>query len=63
MTVGSTKTLSMAAQIGCGVRKEDSHLVTDAETSALWDKLAAEHAQLKRDHPGQEIYVPNDPAF
>lgn len=61
MTIGSTKLLSMAAAIGNGITKADSHLVTDAESSALWDKLAADLEATKAKHPGATIDLPNDP--
>ena len=62
MTIGSTKMLSMTAAIVRGVKKTDSHLVTDAESSALWDKLDADVKATKVKHPGAAIDIPNDPA-
>lgn len=59
MTIESRKLFSMAAQIGRGMRKSDSHLVTDAESSETWDKIAAEHAAGKKAGLGMEI--PFDP--
>lgn len=61
MTIGSTQMLSMAAAIGIGIKKTDSHLVTDAESSALWDKLAADLEATKAKHPGATIELPSDP--
>lgn len=61
MTIGSTKLLSMYAAIVRGVRKADSHLVTDEESSSKWDELEASNAELKAKHPGAEFAVPNDP--
>lgn len=60
MTIESRTLFSIQAAILNGIRKEDSHLVTDAESSRAWDKLAAEIAQLRRDHPDKVIAVPND---
>jgi hypothetical protein len=60
---GSKKILSMVAQIARGVRKSDSHLVTNAETSREWDQLATSHDNLMTEHPGAEIEIPNDPDF
>lgn len=61
MSIGSTKILSMNAAIARGAKKADSHLVTDDETSAMWDKLEAEHKKLLAAHPGKFIDIPNDP--
>lgn len=58
---GSKKILSMVAQITRGVKKADSHLVTDAETSREWDELAASHETLMAKHPGARVEIPNDP--
>lgn len=60
---GSKKILSMVAQIARGVKKSDSHLVTDAETSREWDQLATSHKDLMAKHPGAEVEIPNDPDF
>jgi hypothetical protein len=58
----SKKLLSMAAAIANGTRKENSHLVTDAADSAMWDKLAADLARTKALHgPKAEIEIPFDP--
>ncbi len=61
MTIGSRKLLSMDAQIARGVRKSDSHLVTDAETSRKWDELVAGHDAMKVQHPDVGFAIPNDP--
>lgn len=61
MTIGSTKLLSMNAAIVRGVKKADSHLVTDDESSAMWDKLETSIAATKKAHPGAIIDIPNDP--
>lgn len=61
MSIGSKKLLSMDAQIVRGVQKAESHLVTDDESSAKWDELAAEHESLKSKHPGIGFAIPNDP--
>ncbi len=61
MSSGSKKLLSMDAQIARGVRKSDSHLVTDTETSRKWDELASEHEALKAAYPGIGFAIPNDP--
>lgn len=58
---GSKKMLSMVAQITRGVKKSDSHLVTDAKSSREWDELAADHADLMAKHPGARVEIPNDP--
>lgn len=59
MTLGSRKLFSMVAQIGRGVRKSDSHLVTDDESSRTWDKIAGEVEQIKQS--GQGVEIPHDP--
>ena len=51
----------MAAAIGRGARKQDSHLVTNDEESRMWDDIAADHARILREHPGARIDIPNDP--
>ena len=61
MTIGTRKLASMQAQIGNGIRKQDSHLVTDTESSAAWDRLAAQLANIKRSNPSAVIDVVNDP--
>lgn len=61
MTIGSTKVLSMTAAITRGVKKGDSHLVTDDESSAMWDKLVTSVAATKTANPGAAIDIPNDP--
>jgi len=61
MSIGSKKLLSMDAQIALGVRKSDSHLVTDTETSRKWDELAASHEAMKARYPGIGFAIPNDP--
>lgn len=61
MTIGSTKILSMNAAIVRGVKKSESHLVTDDESSAMWDKLATSIAATKQANPGAVIDIPNDP--
>lgn len=61
MTIGSKQHSSMLAAIARGVKKADSHLVTDAETSKAWDELAAEHKDLMAKHPGAHLEIPNDP--
>lgn len=63
MTVGSKKLLSMLAQIGRGVRKTDSHLVTDEETSRAWDDLAKSRDKTLTRHPGVGIDIPHDPDY
>ncbi len=61
MSIGSKTLLSMDAAVVRGVRKSDSHLVTDAETSRKWDELVAEHEALKAEHPGVGFAIPNAP--
>lgn len=61
MTVSSTKILSMTAAILRGVKKSSSHLVNNAEDSAMWDKLETDVAATKAAHPGSVIDLPNDP--
>lgn len=61
MTIGSTKVLSMTAAIVRGVKKGDSHLVTNDESSAMWDKLAKDVLRTKVANPGAAIDIPNDP--
>lgn len=59
--IGTKKLSSMLAQIARGVKKADSHLVTDAETSRRWDELAAEHKELMAKNPRGRLEIPNDP--
>lgn len=59
MTIDSRKLFSMTAQIGRGVQKSESHLVTDEESSRAWDKIAGEVEQIKASGHGVEI--PHDP--
>lgn len=61
MTVGIKKLSSMLAQIARGVKKADSHLVTDAESSREWDSLAADHKELMTKNPRGHLEIPNDP--
>lgn len=63
MTVETSKVSSIAAAIGRGVKKQDSHLVTDDETSQLWDKIEADHKKILRENPHARIEIPNDPDF
>lgn len=60
MTVESKKMLSMVAAIGNGIKKKNSHLVSDAEESKLWDRLEIDIAETKKRHPGAVIDVPSD---
>lgn len=50
----------MYAQITRGVPKEESRFVTDDETSALWDQIASEVDQIRKDHPKAQFAVPNE---
>lgn len=59
--IGTKKLSSMLAQIARGVKKTDSHLVTDDETSRAWDELAADHKKLMTRHPRGRLEIPNDP--
>lgn len=60
--VDSVKVLSMNAAIARGTAKADAgHLVTDAASSALWDRLEADHARLVAANPGRHVEIPNDP--
>jgi hypothetical protein len=52
---------SMLAQIARGVKKSDSHLVTDAESSRDWDAVAADHKKLMDKNPRGHLEIPNDP--
>lgn len=61
MAVDSRKLFSMTAQIGRGVRKSESHLVTDAESSKAWDEVAGDVARIKAS--GQGVEIPHDPEF
>lgn len=57
---GSTKLLSMIAAIARGETKANSHLVENAADGKQWDKLAADHARLLKDHPGAFVEIPNE---
>lgn len=61
MTIGTKKLSSMLAQIARGVKKSDSHLVTDPESSTAWDSLAEDHKKLMDKHPKGHLKIPNDP--
>lgn len=61
MTMESRKLFSMAAQVARGMRKSDSHLVTDAESSKTWDEIAASQEETKK--AGYGIEIPHDPEF
>lgn len=52
---------SMAAAIARGTPKSETHLVTDDESSAAWDRLEAEHRQLLRQNPNARVEIPSDP--
>lgn len=56
----SDKLASMTASIANGVPKENSRFVVDEESSKKWDTLAAEIAQIRKDHPGADIGIPHE---
>ena len=51
---------SMYAQIVNGVPKEQSHLVTDAESEQMWDTISGEVEQMKADNPDIVFSIPNE---
>lgn len=51
---------SMYGQIVRGVTKEDSRFVTDDESSALWDTIAAEVEAMRAENPQVVFDVPNE---
>ncbi len=40
--------------------KEDSRHVTDAETAALYDQIAAEVAAIRAENPTAQFAIPNE---
>lgn len=59
--IGTKLHASMLAAIARGVKKSETHLVTDAESSQAWDQLAAEHRALMAKNPRGHLEIPNDP--
>jgi hypothetical protein len=58
--VDSDELASMYAQIVNGVPKEQSRFVTDEESSAAWEQIAAEVEQMRADNPNVIFDVPNE---
>jgi hypothetical protein len=51
---------SMYAQIVNGLDKENSQHVTDEESSAMWDKIAAEVTEMRAENPNIQFSIPNE---
>jgi hypothetical protein len=51
---------SMYAQIVSGTAKEDSHLVTDAETSQAWDIVAKQVGNMREKNPNVHFEIPHE---
>jgi hypothetical protein len=58
--VDSEKLASMYAEIVNGKSKDQSRFVTDDESSQLWDRVAAQVEQIRRDRPGAVFSIPNE---
>lgn len=60
LVMDSGELASMYAQIVRGMAKEDSRFVTDEESSALWDKIAASVEEATRTIPNVQFWIPNE---
>lgn len=55
----SDELASMTASIVMGVSKEDSDLVTDAESARTWDRVKVSIDETRRRFPGAVIDIPS----
>jgi hypothetical protein len=51
---------SIYAQVVNGVPKEQSQHVTDAESSTMWDTIAAEVEEMRAENPDIVFSIPNE---
>lgn len=51
---------SIYGQIVSGTKKEDSHLVTDDETSRAWDAIAKEVEAMRKKNPNVHFEIPGE---
>ena len=51
---------SIYAQVVSGTKKEDSHLVTDEDSSRAWDVLTKQVEQMRANNPDVHFEIPSE---